>query len=123
MVRKDDAIDKEPERVIDNNLVGEPNMKNKSEPKKKEIQEKPYVPPPPHQSPVLFPQRLTKSKTEGQLKKFVKLLKQPNITIPFSEAITQIPTYAKFLKEILSNKRKLDGDSTVELTEECSVII
>ncbi|MCI22619.1 hypothetical protein A2U01_0043795, partial [Trifolium medium] len=33
-----------------------------------------------------------------------------------------MPTYSKFLKEILSNKRKLDEDSTVALTEECSAI-
>ncbi|PNX82945.1 hypothetical protein L195_g038982, partial [Trifolium pratense] len=33
-----------------------------------------------------------------------------------------MPTYSKFLKEILSNKRKLDEDSTVALTEEYSAI-
>lgn len=32
-------------------------------------------------------------------------------------------TYAKFLKEILSYKRKLDDDSIIELTEECNAII
>lgn len=51
------------------------------------------------------------------------MLKQLNITIPFLEAITQMPIYAKFLKEILSNKRKLDDDSTIKLTEECIAII
>ncbi|XP_050918632.1 uncharacterized protein LOC127136071 [Lathyrus oleraceus] len=75
---------------------------HKSEPKEKEVQEKPYVPPPSYQPPVPFPQRPTKSKTE---------------------VITQMRTYAKFLKEILSNKRKLDDDSTIELTEECNAII
>ncbi|CAJ2672608.1 uncharacterized protein LOC123895703 [Trifolium pratense] len=78
--------------------------------------------PPVYKTPISFPQRLAKTKTEGHFKKFVELLKQLNITIPFSEAITQMPTYSKFLKEILSNKRKLDEDSTVALTEECSAI-
>nr|XP_012574815.1 uncharacterized protein LOC105852735 [Cicer arietinum] len=32
-------------------------------------------------------------------------------------------SYAKFLKEILSNKRKLDDNETISLTEECSAII
>ena len=69
--------------------------------------DKPYVPPPPYKPPIPYPQRLTKSKNEGQFKKFVELLKQLNVTIPFTEAITQMPSYAKFLKEILSNKKKL----------------
>jgi len=34
-----------------------------------------------------------------------------------------MPSYAKFLKEILSNKRKLEAHETVALTEECSVTI
>ncbi|KAJ9183983.1 hypothetical protein P3X46_007774 [Hevea brasiliensis] len=34
-----------------------------------------------------------------------------------------MPSYAKFLKEILSNKRKLEDDETVALTEECSAIL
>jgi len=34
-----------------------------------------------------------------------------------------MPSYAKFLKEILTNKRKTDVDETVALTEECSAII
>ena len=45
--------------------------------------EKPYVPPQPYKPSIPFPQRLAKSKTEGQFKKFVELLKQLNITIPF----------------------------------------
>ena len=31
-----------------------------------------------------------------------------------------MPSYANFLKEILSNKRKLEEHKTVALTEECS---
>ena len=34
-----------------------------------------------------------------------------------------MPSYAKFLKEILSNKRKLEDSETVTLTAECSTII
>ncbi|XP_050919113.1 uncharacterized protein LOC127136618 [Lathyrus oleraceus] len=34
-----------------------------------------------------------------------------------------MPSYAKFLKEILSNKKKLKDDETVMLTTECSAII
>ncbi|XP_058788304.1 uncharacterized protein LOC131662512 [Vicia villosa] len=85
--------------------------------------EKPYVPPPPYKPPIPYPQRLAKSKTEAQFKKFVELLKQLNITIPFTEAITQMPSYAKFLKEFLSNKKKLEDNEIVMLTTECNAII
>ncbi|CAM8990287.1 unnamed protein product [Rhodiola kirilowii] len=42
------------------------------------------------------------------------------ITLPLTEAITQIPTYAKFMKEILTGKRKIDGTETMALSEEYS---
>ncbi|KAK5846099.1 hypothetical protein PVK06_002370 [Gossypium arboreum] len=34
-----------------------------------------------------------------------------------------MPTYAKFLKELLTNKRKFEDLSTVKLNEECSTIL
>ena len=46
-----------------------------------------------------------------------------HINIPFIDALWQMPSYAKFLKEILGNKRKLDDYETVKLNEECSAII
>ncbi|XP_060181589.1 uncharacterized protein LOC132611190 [Lycium barbarum] len=48
---------------------------------------------------------------------------QIQINIPFTDALLQMPTYAKFLKEILSNKRKLEEVSVVMLTEKCSAIL
>src|SRR3954466_2440089 len=92
---------------------------NEVEPEK----EKPYVPPPPYKPPIPYPQRLAKSKTEAQFKRFVELLKQLNITIPFTEAITEMPSYAKFLKEILSNKKNIEDNETITLTIECSALI
>ena len=34
-----------------------------------------------------------------------------------------MPKYAKFLKDILSNKRKWDAHETIPLNEECSAVI
>ncbi|XP_019257811.1 PREDICTED: uncharacterized protein LOC109236034 [Nicotiana attenuata] len=39
------------------------------------------------------------------------------------DALTQMPSYAKFLKEILSSKRKLEEVSVVKITEKCSAIL
>ncbi|KAJ9167519.1 hypothetical protein P3X46_022165 [Hevea brasiliensis] len=38
-------------------------------------------------------------------------------------SLSPMPSYAKFLKEILSKKRKLEDYGTVALTEECSAIL
>ncbi|XP_058722056.1 uncharacterized protein LOC131593535 [Vicia villosa] len=92
-----------------------PSNSKEKEDKEGETEEKeaPYVPPPPYKPPLPYPQRFEKSKSIGHFKKFVEILKQLNITIPFTLAITQIPSYAKFLKEILSNKKKIEDNETV----------
>ena len=53
----------------------------------------------------------------------MEILKSMKINIPFSEALSKMPSYAKFMKELLSNKRKLKEDETITMTEECSAII
>ncbi|XP_050909111.1 uncharacterized protein LOC127122878 [Lathyrus oleraceus] len=40
-----------------------------------EDKETPYVPSPPYKPPIPYPQRLAKSKNEGEFKKFVELMK------------------------------------------------
>ncbi|XP_020263123.1 uncharacterized protein LOC109839099 [Asparagus officinalis] len=82
-----------------------------------------YVSPAPYKPPLPFPQRLAKAKLEKQFGNFLEILKKLHINIPFTEAISQMPSYAKFLKEILSNKRKLKEYETMVLIEECSAII
>jgi hypothetical protein len=69
-----------------------------------------------------YPQRLANMKLDKQYARFVELLKKLNVNIPFTDVVTQMPTYAKFLKDILSNRRKLD-DETVTLTEKVSAIL
>lgn len=64
-----------------------------------------------------------KDKVGSQLKKFVELLKNIHFNDPFTEALTQIPSYDKFLKEIIYNKRKLEGRETMAMTLDISVVI
>ncbi|XP_052485167.1 uncharacterized protein LOC128040456 [Gossypium raimondii] len=45
--------------------------------------------------------------TEIQFKKFLDILKQLHINIPLVKALKQIPNYVKFMKDILSKKRRL----------------
>ncbi|KAJ9548063.1 LOW QUALITY PROTEIN: hypothetical protein OSB04_020606 [Centaurea solstitialis] len=70
-----------------------------------------------------FPGRLKNKNMDKQFKKFLDIFKQLHINIPLVEALEQMPNYVKFLKDILSKKRKLNEFETVALTQECSAIL
>ena len=72
---------------------------------------------------VPFPHRLQKAKKEEQFSKILVIFKKIEINIPFADAITQMPNYAKFLKDILSKKKKIADEGVVILTTTCSVVI
>ncbi|XP_024028757.1 uncharacterized protein LOC112093792 [Morus notabilis] len=80
-------------------------------------QNKPERPPPP------FPQRFQNQKQDKQFRRFLDVLKQLHINIPLVEALEQMPSYVKFMKDILTKKRRLGEFETVALTEECSAIL
>ena len=73
--------------------------------------------------PVPYPQRLKKHKLDKQFTKFMDVFKKLHINIPFADALEQMPSYVKFMKDILSQKRRLAYFETVNLTEECSAIL
>ncbi|XP_073120842.1 uncharacterized protein [Henckelia pumila] len=60
------------------------------------------IPPP-------FPASLKKAKIDAQFAKFLEVFKKLHINIPFVDALLQMPSYAKLLKKILSNKRKIEA--------------
>ena len=70
-----------------------------------------------------FPQKLQKAKREERFSRFLDMFKKIEINIPFAEVINQMPTYAKFLKEILNKKRKIAKDGIVNLTTISSAVI
>ena len=51
------------------------------------------------------------------------MFKKIEIDIPFSEALTQMPQYVKFMKDILSKKIKITEEGIVNLTATCSAVI
>ncbi|KAB2617031.1 hypothetical protein D8674_012900 [Pyrus ussuriensis x Pyrus communis] len=78
---------------------------------------KPYVP------PIHFPQWLKKNKLDEKYFKFLEMFKKLEINIPFVDALEQMPNNAKFMKDIISKKRKFDDHEKIQLTEECSAIL
>ena len=49
--------------------------------------------------PIPYPQRLKKNKLDKQFTKFMEVFKKLHINIPFVDALVQIPSYVKFMKE------------------------
>ncbi|GKB93176.1 hypothetical protein Tco_0979313 [Tanacetum coccineum] len=56
-----------------------------------------------------FPSRLRKQKKDDKREKFLSIFKHININLPFLEALNRIPKGAKVLKDLLSNKSKLEN--------------
>ena len=51
------------------------------------------------------------------------IFKKLHINIPFAEALEQMPGYVKFMKDVLSKKRKFGDYETIALSGEWSTIL
>ncbi|XP_070040983.1 uncharacterized protein [Nicotiana tomentosiformis] len=74
-------------------------------------------PPPP------FPQRLKKKSDDRMFNKFLDMLIQIKLNLPLVDVLREIPKYAKYIKDIGVNKRRLTEFETMALTEECTLRI
>ena len=95
----------EPEHII----INEDSMK-KSMPQ-------PPPPPPP------FPQALRGKKKSSKKEGILEVLRQVKENIPLLDMIKQVPTYAKFLKDLCTIKKGLGINKKAFLTEQVSSII
>ncbi|KAL9387950.1 hypothetical protein Peur_021074 [Populus x canadensis] len=70
-----------------------------------------------------FPQRLGKPKHDLMNSEIYELFKQVKVNIPLLDAIKQVSSYAKFLKDLCTVKRRLNVKERAFLTEHASAII
>jgi hypothetical protein len=70
-----------------------------------------------------FPQRLLVPKKGTTNQDILEVFKQVKINIPLLDAIHQIPSYAKILKDLCTIKRKLSMKTKAFFTEHVSAII
>ncbi|KAG9458320.1 hypothetical protein H6P81_002828 [Aristolochia fimbriata] len=70
-----------------------------------------------------YPSRAKFDILESSFAIFLETFKKLQINIPLLEALRQIPLYGKFLKEVLSEKRKIEEKGTIVLNENCSAIL
>ena len=113
-----------PEAEIKKQDEGEENKQEQEqkpgliEAKKEEKKDAPLKTP-----PLPFPQRQQKSKLDKQFEKFMKSFQQLKLNIPLLDVINTMPAYSKFLKDIISHKRKWEDHETIPINEECSAVI
>src|SRR4051812_23907000 len=70
-----------------------------------------------------FPNRLKNQAEDKQYSKFLKIFWSLHINIPFADMLEQMPKYARYLKEIITKKRKLAEHETIMLMEESSALL
>ncbi|KAJ9544814.1 hypothetical protein OSB04_024521 [Centaurea solstitialis] len=111
---------------IPNMQVVEPEVELPSRPTK-EVREEavrpresttPHVP-----TRVPYPARLRKEKKEAQYRKFIDLIKRVDINVPLVDLIAGVPSYARFLKELVANKARMGTEEIAFLNAECSATL
>ncbi|XP_017407139.1 uncharacterized protein LOC108320267 [Vigna angularis] len=74
--------------------------------------------------PLPFPPKLIPSKNMEEVdKEILETFRKVEVNIPLLDAIKQIPRYAKFLKELCTNKRKMKGNERVSMGRNVSTLI
>lgn len=53
----------------------------------------------------------------------METMKHFHINIPFIEAIQQTENYSKFMKDVLTKRKRVGEFSTLALTQECSQLV
>ncbi|XP_027071749.2 uncharacterized protein [Coffea arabica] len=74
-------------------------------------------------NPPPFPSRLEKSKKQDKEKKILEMFRKVEINIPLLDAIKQVPKYAKFLRDLCVNRRRLRGDERIIVGENVSAVL
>ncbi|XP_074298654.1 uncharacterized protein LOC141629576 [Silene latifolia] len=110
-LRSDGVADPLP--VADGTSSGDHKASNSDKGKSKFVE-------PPIVIKVPFPGRLKNTKVEQQFGKFLEVVKNLQVNVRFIELITQVPFYAKFMKDIMTRRRSFIKVETISFTEECS---
>jgi len=110
---KNQKKEKEKEKVDEEKKKGK-NEATREKRKKPTLTEGTKVPYP------LVPSRKDK---ERHLARFLDIFKKLEITLPFGEALQQMPLYAKLLKDMLTKKNWYMHSDTIIVEGNCSVVI
>ena len=76
--------------------------------------------------PIPFPHRILKNKRIEEAEKEKEILdvfRKVAVNIPLLDVIKHVPKYAKFLKDLCTNKRRIKGSERVNLGRNISAFI
>ncbi|GKB29926.1 reverse transcriptase domain-containing protein [Tanacetum coccineum] len=102
------------------NEDGEPTSQPKTQPPKPV---KETLLPKPYKLKIPYPQCLRKEKMEAQYGKFLDMIRAVRINVHLVDVLARMPNYGKFLKELISNKHKIEQISAAFLSDESSDIL
>lgn len=72
--------------------------------------------------PPLFPPRSSAQKKKDEALDFMNIFGKIAVNIPMLELISKVSSYAKFLKELCTNKRKIAGLEKINLSQNVSAV-
>ena len=67
---------------------------------------------------VPFPQKLLRNRLDAQFGKFLSYMKDISITLPFIDVLRDMPSWGKFLKDIIARKGDFDDPTMVAFVQE-----
>ncbi|XP_015965765.1 uncharacterized protein LOC107489521 [Arachis duranensis] len=70
-----------------------------------------------------FPQRLKGGVSRKIYSRFLNMFASLDVNIPFIKALQQMPSYIKYINELLVKKSSLKGGQTIKMNRECSALI
>ncbi|RYQ95355.1 hypothetical protein Ahy_B08g090594 [Arachis hypogaea] len=70
-----------------------------------------------------FPQLLNGAVEKRIYSRFLDLFASLHVNIPFIKALQQMPSYIKYMKELLTKKSSLKEGQTIVINKECSALI
>ncbi|RYQ84122.1 hypothetical protein Ahy_B10g103052 [Arachis hypogaea] len=70
-----------------------------------------------------FPQLLNGCVEKRLYSRFLDMFASLHVNIPFIKALQQMPSYIKYMKELLTKKSSLKGGQTIVMNKECSALI
>ena len=94
-------------------------IKTKSQLAMKTRKEIPSVP----MKDISYPLVPSKKDKKRYFVRFLDIFNKLGITIPFREALQQMPLYTKFLKHLLTKKGKYINNESIVVEGNCSVVI
>ncbi|XP_043717496.1 uncharacterized protein LOC122665411 [Telopea speciosissima] len=119
--------------LIDGNRTIAPSLVHSQENTKKEYEQPvgegpqpdKYTPRVPFPDALKTPSSPPFGKQGEKMKEMLDLFQQVHINLPLLDAIKQVPAYAKFLKDLCTQKHKLRNQTpkTIHLTEQVSAVI